>query len=64
VHPQCPRRLTALAHDALDRRWALLDGMASPDPAVARRVMESMMTMQKIDVATIEAGRSGDVDRP
>lgn len=34
---------------------ALLDGMQSEDPAAASRVMEAMMTMQKIDVATIEA---------
>ena len=38
---------------------ALIDGMADPDPAVARRVFEAMMTMQKIDVAAIEAARRG-----
>ena len=38
---------------------ALIDGMADPDPAVTRRVFEAMMTMQKIDVAAIEAARRG-----
>lgn len=38
---------------------ALLDGMADPDPAAARRVMEAMMTMGRIDVAAIEAARRG-----
>jgi len=38
---------------------ALTDGMADPDPAVARRVFEAMMTMTKIDVAAIEAARRG-----
>ncbi|KHL26206.1 3-demethylubiquinone-9 3-methyltransferase [Croceibacterium mercuriale] len=37
----------------------LTEGMADPDPAVARRVMEAMMTMGKIDVAAIEAARRG-----
>lgn len=38
---------------------ALTDGIADPDPAVARRVFEAMMTMTKIDVAAIEAARRG-----
>ena len=38
---------------------ALIDGMADPDPAVAKRVFDAMMTMQKIDVAVIEAARRG-----
>jgi len=38
---------------------ALSDGIADPDPAVAKRVFEAMMTMRKIDVATIEAARRG-----
>ena len=38
---------------------ALTDGMADPDPAVARRVFEAMMTMKKIDVAAIEKARRG-----
>ncbi|NLB58253.1 MAG: VOC family protein, partial [Gammaproteobacteria bacterium] len=38
----------------------LLEGMSDPDPATAERVMQEMMTMRKIDVATIEAARRGD----
>ncbi len=38
---------------------ALTDGIADPDPAVARRVFEAMMTMGKIDIAAIEAARRG-----
>jgi predicted 3-demethylubiquinone-9 3-methyltransferase (glyoxalase superfamily) len=34
--------------------------LASPDAAVARRVMESMMTMSKIDIATLEKAARGD----
>jgi predicted 3-demethylubiquinone-9 3-methyltransferase (glyoxalase superfamily) len=33
----------------------LTDAVASPDPAVARRAFEAMMTMRKIDIAAIEA---------
>ena len=35
----------------------LSEGIADPDPAVAKRVFETMMTMRKIDVAAIEAAR-------
>ena len=38
---------------------ALTDGIADPDPVVAKRVFDAMMTMQKIDVAKIEAARRG-----
>ncbi|WP_208026717.1 VOC family protein [Rhabdothermincola sediminis] len=38
---------------------ALLDGLADPDPLVAERVMRAMMTMSRIDVATIEEARRG-----
>jgi 2-polyprenyl-6-hydroxyphenyl methylase/3-demethylubiquinone-9 3-methyltransferase len=38
---------------------ALTDGMADPDPAAAKRVFDAMMTMQKIDIATIEQARRG-----
>ena len=38
---------------------ALTDGMADPDPAVRKRVFDTMMTMRKIDVAAIEAARAG-----
>ena len=37
----------------------LMDGMADPDRAAAKRVMEAMMTMTKIDIAAIEAARRG-----
>lgn len=37
----------------------LNEGATDPDPAVAKRVFEAMMTMQKIDVARIEAARRG-----
>jgi predicted 3-demethylubiquinone-9 3-methyltransferase (glyoxalase superfamily) len=39
---------------------ALLRGMSHPDPAAARRVMEAMMTMRRIDVAAIEAAERGE----
>jgi predicted 3-demethylubiquinone-9 3-methyltransferase (glyoxalase superfamily) len=35
------------------------EGMTDPDRAAAKRVMEAMMTMNKIDVARIEAARKG-----
>ena len=38
---------------------ALTEGMKHPDPEVRKRVFESMMTMQKIDIAKIEAARRG-----
>ena len=38
---------------------ALTDGIADPDPKVAKRVFDAMMTMQKIDIAAIEAARRG-----
>lgn len=37
----------------------LLEAIANPDPAVAKRAFEAMMEMTKIDVATIEAARRG-----
>jgi 2-polyprenyl-6-hydroxyphenyl methylase/3-demethylubiquinone-9 3-methyltransferase len=37
----------------------LTEGIADPDPAVAKRVFEAMMQMGKIDVAKIEAARRG-----
>lgn len=39
---------------------ALMAAMADPDRAAAKRAMEAMMTMRKIDIATIEAARRGD----
>ena len=38
---------------------ALTQGITDPDPAVAKRVFETMMTMKKIDIAAIEAARRG-----
>lgn len=38
---------------------ALLAAMNDPDPAAAKRAMEAMMTMKKIDIAAIEAARRG-----
>lgn len=37
----------------------LAEAIAGPDPVVAKRVFEAMMTMKKIDIATIEAARRG-----
>ncbi len=37
----------------------LTEAMADPDPAVAKRVFDAMMTMGKIDHATIERARRG-----
>ena len=38
---------------------ALLAAIKDPDAAAARRAMEAMMTMGKIDIAAIEAARAG-----
>jgi predicted 3-demethylubiquinone-9 3-methyltransferase (glyoxalase superfamily) len=38
---------------------ALLDAMTGKDQAAAKRVFDAMMTMRKIDIATIEAARRG-----
>jgi predicted 3-demethylubiquinone-9 3-methyltransferase (glyoxalase superfamily) len=38
---------------------ALMAAMADPDPAAAQRAFAAMMTMGKIDIATIEAARRG-----
>lgn len=39
---------------------ALTDAMSSPDRAAAKRAMEAMMTMRKIDIAKIEAAAAGE----
>ncbi len=39
---------------------ALLEAMADPDRAAAKRAMEAMMTMGKIDIATIERAVAGE----
>ena len=38
---------------------ALMDALTDPDPVAAKRAFEAMMTMRKIDIATIEAARRG-----
>ena len=38
---------------------ALIEAIADPDPAAARRAFDAMMTMRKIDIAAIEAARRG-----
>jgi len=37
----------------------LIEAVTDPDPAVAKRAFEAMMTMRKIDIAAIEAARKG-----
>lgn len=37
----------------------LTQGISDPDPAVAKRVFDTMMTMTKIDIAAIEAAKRG-----
>ena len=39
---------------------ALMEGLADPDPAARERVFEAMMTMRKIDIATIVAAHRGE----
>jgi predicted 3-demethylubiquinone-9 3-methyltransferase (glyoxalase superfamily) len=39
---------------------ALLEATTDPDRAAARRSMNAMMTMRKIDIAAIEAARRGE----
>ncbi|HEX8200517.1 MAG TPA: VOC family protein [Isosphaeraceae bacterium] len=39
---------------------ALLEATTDPDRAAAKRAMEAMMTMRKIDIAAIEAARRGE----
>jgi len=38
---------------------ALMEAVSDPDRAAAKRAFEAMMTMKKIDIATIEAARRG-----
>jgi predicted 3-demethylubiquinone-9 3-methyltransferase (glyoxalase superfamily) len=38
---------------------ALLDALNNSDKVAAKRAMDAMMTMQKIDIATIEAAKRG-----
>jgi predicted 3-demethylubiquinone-9 3-methyltransferase (glyoxalase superfamily) len=37
----------------------LTQALADPDPATRKRVFEAMMTMGKIDIATLQAARTG-----
>jgi 2-polyprenyl-6-hydroxyphenyl methylase/3-demethylubiquinone-9 3-methyltransferase len=37
----------------------LIEAVTDPDAAVAKRAFDAMMTMRKIDIATIEAARKG-----
>jgi predicted 3-demethylubiquinone-9 3-methyltransferase (glyoxalase superfamily) len=39
---------------------ALMKGMTNPDRAAAARVMAAMLTMRKIDIATIERAAAGE----
>jgi predicted 3-demethylubiquinone-9 3-methyltransferase (glyoxalase superfamily) len=39
---------------------ALMKAMSNPDKAAAKRAMEAMMTMKKIDIAKIEAAERGE----
>jgi len=39
----------------------LIDAINDPDTAAAKRAMEAMMKMKKIDIARIEAARRGEV---
>ena len=39
---------------------ALIAALKNPDRAAARRAMDAMMTMRRIDIAKIEAARAGD----
>ena len=51
-------------NDRFGLRWqitprVLMDAINGPDRAAAKRAMDAMMTMKKIDIATIEAARRG-----
>jgi predicted 3-demethylubiquinone-9 3-methyltransferase (glyoxalase superfamily) len=52
-------------HDRWGYSWqitprALLDAMADPDRAAAKRAMDAMMTMTRIDIAAIEAAAAAE----
>ncbi|MGY4397467.1 putative 3-demethylubiquinone-9 3-methyltransferase (glyoxalase superfamily) [Sphingomonas sp. UYAg733] len=40
---------------------ALTNAMTNPDPAAAKRAMDAMMTMKKIDIAAIERAVAGEL---
>ena len=50
------QKLLEITHEDLR---ALTDAIVDPDRAAAKRAFEAMMTMKKIDIATIEAARRG-----
>ncbi len=37
-----------------------MQAISNPDPEVAKRAFQAMMTMRKIDIATIEAAVRGE----
>jgi predicted 3-demethylubiquinone-9 3-methyltransferase (glyoxalase superfamily) len=41
---------------------ALMAAVKDPDRAAAKRAMDAMMTMRRIDIARIEAARAGDAE--
>ena len=43
---------------------ALTQAISDPDPAVAKRAFQAMMTMRKIDIAAIEAARTREFGCP
>jgi 2-polyprenyl-6-hydroxyphenyl methylase/3-demethylubiquinone-9 3-methyltransferase len=52
-------------NDRFGLRWqitpqVLLDYMTSSDAAASKRAMEAMMTMRKLDIATLEAAYRGE----
>mgnify|MGYP000983705749 CR=1 FL=1 len=42
----------------------LIEAISDPDPAAAKRAFQAMMTMGKIDIATIEAARANPGTNP
>ena len=55
--------------DRWDFSWqitprVLLEAMDNPDRDAAKRAMDAMMTMKKIDIAAIEAALAGEVTEP
>lgn len=42
-----------------DHARILIEAVADPDRAAARRAFDAMMMMKKIDIAAIEAARRG-----
>ncbi len=55
-----PRCFQAIWSTRLATPRAFTRAMSGDDPGAARRAFEAMMTMQKIDVAAIEAACRGE----